>query len=120
MTEKRRYHRMQVEIPMSFCVPPRKKKLATTTLDISGTGVAFLTTTALQVRQELLMYLLLPVKQQIEIHGKVVRLELVENSSGPFYRAGVKIMDPIKFDEKKFLKFYAQKLLEYFGKKAHS
>ncbi len=119
MSDKRRYHRMKLEIPMSFRVPPRKKLIDTATLDISGTGVAFITTEELQIRQELLMFLLLPINMKIELHAKIVRVEQEKGRPTDYpllYRVGVKIVDPIKFDERKFVKFYAEKLVEFFGK----
>ena len=119
MQDKRRYHRMKLEVPVSFRVPPKRKVVDTSTLDISGTGVAFVTTEALKVRQELLMYLLLPIDKKIEIHAKVVRVAREEGQPTDYpalYRVGVKIVDPIKFDERQFVRFYAEKLLEFFGK----
>ena len=123
MQDKRRYHRMKLEVPMSFRVPPKRKLIDTSTLDISGTGVAFITTEELKVRQELLMYLLLPIDTKIEVHAKVVRVAREEGQPSDYpmlYRVGVKIVDPIKFDEREFVKFYAEKLLEFFGKGNHT
>lgn len=119
MQDKRRYHRMKLEVPMSFRVPPKRKFIDTATLDISGTGVAFITTEELKVRQELLMYLLLPINTKIEIHAKVVRVAREEGQPSVYptlYRVGVNIVDPIKFDEREFVKFYAEKLVEFFGR----
>lgn len=121
MQEKRRYHRLRVEIPITYTVPPRGlTPRETATLDISGTGVAFVTGEELKERQELLMYLLLPEQDKIEVHAKVVRSEVVKDAGRSQYRIGVRIVDPIKFDEKKFIKFYAQKLHEFFGQKERS
>lgn len=119
MQDKRCYHRMKLEVPMNFRVPPKRKFIDTSTLDISGTGVAFITTEELKVRQELLIYLLLPGHTKIEIHAKVVRVAREEGQPSDYpvlYRIGVKIVDPIKFDERAFVKFYAEKLLEFFGR----
>lgn len=105
---------------MNFRVPPHKKLISSSTLDISGTGVAFSTQEEVKPRQELLMYLLLPVKETIEIHSKVIWVKKVKGgllrSSGG-YRVGVRIVDPIKFDEREFIRFYAEKLIEFFGRK---
>jgi len=106
---------MSIEVPMSFRVPPRENEIATATLDISGTGVSFLTDETLKLRQELLVYLQLPGSEKIEIHAKIVRLDSVPDAQG-WTRVGVKIVDPIKFDERKLVKFYSQKLVEVFGK----
>lgn len=113
MNEKRRYHRMKIEIPMSFWVPPDEKNVSTSTLDIGGTGVSFVTPEEVKARQELLMYLFLPEEGKTEIHAKVVRVE----KAGTQNKVAVRIIDPIKFDEKKFISFYAARLKEVFGKK---
>jgi hypothetical protein len=119
MVEQRRYHRMKVEIPMTFRVPPRDKMVATATLDISGTGIAFWTVDPLKVRQELLIYLLLG-RERVELHARVVGVKGEQSPGGEAgFRVGVKIVEPIKFDEKKFIKFYCEKLLEFFGKGRH-
>ena len=114
MVEKRRYHRMKIVVPMSFRLPPENKTLVTSTLDISGLGVSFVTDKALKVRQELLMYLSLPGEEKVETHARIVR---VEDLDPGFYKVSVELVDPIKFDEKKFVKFYATKLKEFFKKK---
>jgi len=114
MQDKRRYHRMKMQIPMSFRVPPRKDSIATSTLDISGTGISFITAEDIKVRQELLMYLLLPNNEAIEMHAKVVRVQKTDGG----HRVAVRIVDPIKFDEKKFASFYAKLLVDFFGKKS--
>ena len=115
--DKRRYHRMNVAIPMSFRVPPKEKIVSTATLDISGTGVAFVTTEALKARQELLLYLQLAPGEKVEIHAQVVHVVPEANPAGRSqYRVSVKIVDPIKFDERRFVKFYSDKLIEFFGK----
>lgn len=117
MAEKRRYHRMKIEIPMSFRVPPREKNIVTSTLDISGTGIAFSTSEPIKERQELLLYLLLPSNEKIELHAKVVRVQAEASVSGSSrWRVSVKIVEPIKFDEKRFVKFYSEQLIALFGK----
>jgi len=102
MDEKRRYHRLSVEIPLQFRIPPRKDRIAASTADIGGTGILFKTGADVKIRQELLMYLDLPGSGPSEIHGKVVR-----SGAG---QVAVKVMDPIKFDERNYVKFYASRL----------
>ena len=118
MSEKRRYHRLKISLPFSYSIPPSKKAVETATLDICGTGLAFVTHENLKTRQEILMYLLIPGHKKVEVHARVARVEQQDgaDASNPQYKVGVRIMDPIKFDESQFIKFYADKLLEYFGK----
>jgi len=113
MVEKRRYHRMKIVVPMTFRLPPENKIAVTSTLDISGLGISFVTDKVLKVRQELLMYLNLPNAKDVEVHAKIVRIEDLGSGS---CKVSVEIVGPIKFDEKKFVKFYATKLNEIFAK----
>jgi len=113
MQEKRRYHRLSIAVPMSFCVPPDTSRLLTSTLDVSVLGVSFTTDKELQTRQELLMYLSFPGEKKVEVHGKVLRVERISPNR---FKIGVRILDPIKFDEKKFVRFYAERLKEFFLK----
>lgn len=114
MNDKRRYHRMRIAVPMSFVTPPDQARPLATTLDISGLGLSFETDRELKVRQELLMYLLLPGEDRVEAHGRVARVERISPSR---FKIGVEIVDPIKFDEKKLVKFYAAQLKEFFSPK---
>jgi len=113
MQERREYHRMKVSVPMSFCIPPDFSRCLSTTLDIGGTGLSFTTAVAPQPRQELLLYLMLPGEEKVEVHARVIRTERI---SPQRFKVGVRIVDPIKFDEKKFVKFYAGQLKELFSK----
>ena len=104
MDEKRRYHRLALQVPLQFRIPPRKDRINALARNISGTGILFQTMEHVKVRQELLMYLQLPGGVgESEIHGKVVRVEPGQ--------VAVKVMDPIKFDERHYVKFYASRLL---------
>ena len=72
MDEKRRYHRMKIEIPMNYRIPPEDNFNITTTLDISGTGIAFTSNTELKIGWEVFMHLLLSEEQEIELRAEVV------------------------------------------------
>lgn len=113
MNEHRNYHRLNVEIPMTFRVPPDQNEFTTTTINIGGMGIYFTTTRPLQERQELLLYLHLPGQDdKVELHAQVVRVDPQEGD--PEHRVAVKLTDNIKFDEKEFVKFYAQQLNRFF------
>ena len=109
MQEKRAYHRFTINVPMSYRVPPQQKEVSVTTLDVSGTGLLFETPNELKVRQELLMYLSLDGQNLVEMHGKVVRVEW-DPAQAQSYRVGVRIADKMKFDERQYVKFYADQL----------
>ena len=110
MEEKRNYHRIKLNVPMRYFVPPTAKEFVATTWDVSGTGLSFDTPEELKVRQELLIYLSLNNEQEpIEMHAKVVRVEKGLEQTQNF-RVGVRIADDIKFDEREYVKFYADHL----------
>ena len=112
MQDKRRYYRMNAEIPMSFRIPPSKESEGSATSDIAGMGIAFTTKQQPKIRQELLMYLHLPENKKTEVHGQVVRVEQPKGPGDLTCKVAVKLMDPIKFDERDYVKFYASKLKE--------
>ena len=107
MQDKRRYHRINEEVPLNFVALPDKRFIPGTTINIGGMGIAFSTQEQLTARQELLLYLNLPKKKKAEVHVKIVR---VEKKEGQEQRVAVHLMDPVKFDENDFVKFYAEKL----------
>ena len=94
---------------MKYLVPPQSRKVTATLVDISGTGLLFQTAEELKARQELLLYLSLGDRNTIEIHAKVVRVQKDSSQASSFY-LGVRIADKMKFDERRFVKFYAQQL----------
>lgn len=111
MQEKREYHRIKVNVPLTYLVPPQRERGAAETVDVSGTGLLFKTPQELKVRQELLMYLSLNGQTPVEMHAKVVRVEKDPGQPQDYY-VGVRIADRLKFDERKYVKFYAGQLKE--------
>ena len=109
MQEKRAYHRLKINVPLSYVVPPQPKAISTVTADVSGTGLSFDTPEALKVRQGLLMYLSLGNRNAVEVHAQVVRVEADPHQPRSF-RVGVRIADRLKFDERDYVKFYARQL----------
>ena len=110
MSEKRDYLRFKFNVPMKYLVPPQQRKVAAILVDISGTGLLFKTPEEVKTRQELLLYLSLGDRNIIEIHAKAVRVEREPGQARSFY-VGVRIADKMKFDERKFVKFYAELLI---------
>ena len=110
MQEKRGYHRLNINVPMRYVVPPQFKEISTVTADVSGTGLSFNTQQELKIRQELLMYLSLDDQKPVEMHAKVVRIEMGSDPKMPGFHVGVRIADTMKFDERKYVKFYAGQL----------
>lgn len=111
-TESRRYHRLTMGMPVEFCIPPSREKIKGRLEDAGGTGLGLKTSAFLNPRQEILIYLSPLGSETFELRAQVmwVRRDW-ESSAGPGYRAGCRLMDPAVFDEKKYVRFYAQNFL---------
>ncbi len=115
MNEKRSTHRLDIELPAVIEMEDAKKSLAlATTINISGTGVCMLSKQRFNTGQELVLKINLPQEGQVAIHVKVVWVKEAMNFNTREYVAGIRITDAMKFDEAKFIKFYADKLIEFF------
>ena len=117
MEEKRRCHRLHIELPASFVVPGSENNIATATiLDLSAIGICFSSKEKLKVGQELSMQTMIPSEQRVTVKVKVVWVKEVQVLVSNEYRVGVKIVEPMTADESKFVKFYAKKLLNAYPK----
>ena len=113
MPERRRYNRIKAWLPLTYCVPPSQEKKASITVDIAGLGLLFPVSQPLENRQELLVNLNLPNNPNAEVHVKVTRVTKEihqKDPEHPIYWVGVKLQDPIKFDEREYIKYYASQL----------
>ena len=112
MIEKRRYHRFSVQLPCSFKSPNSVSSIATaTTLDISALGLCFTSKEELKMGQALPLEITLPDNERIMIYVEVVWVKESDVLTYSEYTTGVKILEPMRGDEPKFIKFYAAKLL---------
>ena len=121
MSDKRRCHRLKVELPVCFPSPLNNEEMVlAATMDISATGICLVTKEPLDVGQELAIQVELPTGEKPVIHVHVIRveemIEMVALGGFKEYKIGFKITGPVEEDESVFVKYYAEKLKEVFEK----
>ncbi len=117
MSDKRRCHRLSFELPLSLDMTGRDHTLSVaTTLDVSGLGLRITTRQALMKGQEIKVHLRVSDKEKIVVKAKVMWVKEEEMGNIKEYSAGLKILDAMECEESKFLKFFAQKFLDFFKK----
>ena len=118
MRDQRRSHRIAIDLPATFQIFNVEMRPAKASIqDISAIGICFSTKSRVDLGQKLLIHVVLPNKETVDLHGTAVWIKqkiLYEISE---YRLGVKIDDPIKGEERKFVKFYAQLFMDYYRRK---
>ncbi len=116
MQDKRRCLRFSIELPAWYKSQKKRRddSYKAVTLDISATGICFVSEEELNAGDELVMKLELPRKEIIRIGTKVVWVKGLFGVGAREYRVGVRITEPIKFDESRFVKFCAQVMLDLF------
>jgi hypothetical protein len=116
MQEKRRCLRFRIELPASFQAYEGQKHISIgTTIDISAIGICLLTKEKMQEGLELPLRIGLPTGEKIVIYVKTMWVRESVTFGGREYRVGLKIVDPIKGDESKFIKFCAKQMLAFFS-----
>jgi len=111
--DKRRAHRLRIELPATFTIAEAKYPvLLGTTIDISAVGICLKTRAKLDVGQELAIHLRLPDEEKILIHTEVVWVKELESFMDREYSIGIKIIDALKTDESKFVKYYVSQLFK--------
>lgn len=124
--DKRRSHRVECELPLVFQPPEslEEEMAFGITVDLSATGMCFLTKEPLMVGQKLPLKLQLPKGERLMIHVEVIRVETKKDLVfiGGFneFKVGVKIIDPILGDEIRYVHFFAEILREKFEQKPPS
>jgi len=110
--DKRRCHRLKVELPASFKASDEHKNLSiASTIDVSAIGICLISKEKLAVGQELPLHVTLPDDRRLTLNVKViwVKEEIVSDINE--YKMGIKINDGMKADEKKFVKFVAKEMI---------
>lgn len=118
--DKRRCHRFQLELPVCFHPASHPADLAeATTLNISAMGICMATREPLISGEEILIYLQLPSCEDVQVLTRVIWTR--ENSHDPVhaFRVGLKIIEPFRFDEAKFVKFFATQMVNFFKEHPH-
>ena len=117
-SERRTTHRLNIELPAFVGIPGSPKNISlASTLNISATGVCLLSKHRFDVGQELLLKVNLPIKEKLTINVRVVWFKEIITFNGREYMSGIKIIDAMRFDEAKLVRFYAEQLIEFFKSK---
>jgi hypothetical protein len=106
---------------VSFAAPEDKEHVVlAATLDISATGIGLLTKEPLKAGQELTLRVDLPTGETPTVGAEVIRVEKMQQLGqlGGIneYKIGLKLSGPVHPDESVFVKYYAEKLRDVFGK----
>jgi len=113
--EQRRSYRLNLDLPATFQIFDVEMKPARASIqDVSAVGICFLTKTEVKPGQKITLRVTLPGKEAVAVHGTAVWCKQKVLYDVTEYRLGVKIDDPIKGDEGKFVKFYANKFMEHY------
>ncbi|MFA5088749.1 MAG: PilZ domain-containing protein [Candidatus Omnitrophota bacterium] len=118
MSDKRRCHRLNVELPASFKISDAQKHVSLATiLDISALGICLTSKERLVAGQELQLQVILPVNERIVLQAKVIWVKELIAYDVREYKVGIQIIDRVGTDEAKFIKFFADQFLEFFKEK---
>jgi|GEM_PF-507373 len=112
MHDKRRAFRLPLEIPASFKFFEAQKHISIgTTLNVSALGICLTTKERLERGQRLTIKLKLPTGEEVAIHTTVIWITGVPSFEEKIYKVGIKIIDELKPDEAKFIKYYVKEFL---------
>ena len=114
MTENRRYHRMEIQLPVSFETEDPKHFYLSNTINISPTGMALRLTEPVKKGQFLTMSITIEDNKTAKVDAQVIWVRERVINDGSQYMAGVKIIDKMDRDEIEFVRFIAKKMMEHF------
>lgn len=115
--DHRRCFRFKLEIPAWFRTSRFSEELTVaTTLNVSATGICLVTREPVEVGQNILMQVRLPDYERVIINTHVVWVKERREDVDCRYFVGLRLVEPIEHEEKKFVKFCAQKMLEFFSR----
>lgn len=112
--EKRRCFRFSIALPAWYRKTKKGSFTNAVTLDVSATGICFVSEEELDPGQGLVIKIILPPNQKILLNTRVIWVKSLFGSGCHEYRVGVKIIEPVHFDESKFVKFCAKLMLDLF------
>ena len=117
MEEKRRVLRFKLEVPAWFKNTKYKNKdlSIASTMNVSATGIALITREALEVGQQVLMQVKLPPDERVIVRAEVVWVRDITRTFIPEYQVGLRLVEPMQYEESKFVKFCAKKMLEFYN-----
>jgi len=81
-------------------------------MDVSATGMSFLTKEELELKRHLLVDIQLP-DEKLTLHTQVVWIEGDFQTAVREYKVGLSLVEPLKYDEKKFVKYCAEQMVQH-------
>lgn len=116
MQEKRRCHRFNIELPVWFksCSVGDDMVAIASTMDISATGMSFVAKEELEKGQELLLQVKLPSDETLTVKTRVIWIREDFGAAIREYRVGLQVVEPVRNDESKFVKFVAAQMIEFY------
>jgi Tfp pilus assembly protein PilZ len=121
MVDKRRCLRHKIEVPAWFKNTRYQKDLSlATTINISATGICLTTREPLEAGQEVLMQVKLPPDERVIINTRVVWIQEIMGLTVREYLVGLRLVEPMQFEEKKFVQFCARKMLDFYNQEQGS
>ncbi len=81
-------------------------------MDVSATGMSFITKEELELRRHLLVEVQTP-DEKLTLHTQVVWVEGDFSTAVREYRVGLRLVEPLKYDEKKFVRFCAEQMIKH-------
>jgi len=118
--DNRRTMRFRLEVPAWFKNTRYQQELSlATTLNVSATGLCILTREPVEVGQFVLMQVKLPPEDRLIINTRVVWVREILGSFVREYQVGLKLVEPMQFEESRFVRFCAQKMVEFYREHNH-
>ena len=119
--DNRRCFRFKMELPAWFQNTRYQKDLSLAmTINVSANGICLITREPLEVDQEILMQVKIPPEDRVIIRTQVVWVKEMPGTIVREYQVGLRVVEPMQFEETKFVKFCAQKMLEFWRHQNHS
>ena len=110
MPERRRCHRMDIELPLSFKAMKIQRHISVgLTVNISAVGLCFQTTENLITGQPLTLTVQLPSEEKVDLNTQIMWVRESGYISRDYF-VGVKIQEPLNDDAKTFVKFCAERM----------
>lgn len=115
MTENRLYHRMKIELPVTFEMGGSKDLIYSTTMDISAKGIAAKLKEPVDIGQRFKVAIEAEEDKFLKVDVEVVWIKAGDAKDGIEYTVGFKVVDKLDQGEIEFVRFVAQKMVEYFS-----
>ena len=107
--EKRKYKRVDIELPALYKIAGSSTSLKATIVNISPEGLRFLSSVEIVIGVEVDLKVQLEENNNVSLSTRVVWAEYLQEKKQ--YGNGVKIINVDDEDEQRFIKFYCQKVL---------